>query len=150
MPDTSDTNATLATRVWHKWDTSDPSATQVLHERHEYDTNATRTTRVRHERKILILMMTQVKTYFHIPIFTTWQVKDYKERNNFILRTNFGNALFPRQNAFEKCTTKTELLLAKATWKSYTLDCSCKCPSRSGIVIYSNAFSFSIKTILCE
>ena len=36
-------------------------------------------------------------------------MKDYKERKNFILRTTFGNASFPCQNAFEKCTTKTEL-----------------------------------------
>ena len=40
----------------------------------------------------------------------------------------FGNALFPCQNAFKKCTTKTRLLMTKAISKSCTLDCSCKCP----------------------
>ena len=53
------------------------------------DTSATRTTRVRHEWKILTLITTRVKTYFHALIVTIWQVKDYKERNNFILRCTF-------------------------------------------------------------
>ena len=38
-------------------------------------------------------------------------MKDYKERNNFILRTTFSEM---SQNAFEKCTTKTELCNGKS------------------------------------
>ena len=38
MPDTSDTSATLATRVRHECDTS---ATRVQYKRHEWDTSAT-------------------------------------------------------------------------------------------------------------
>ena len=95
-----DTIATRATRLQHGCDTS---ATRVLHQRHECDTN-----------EILILITTRVKTYFHIPIFSMWQVKDYKERNNFILTTTFGTALFQCHNAFEKCTTKTELCNGKS------------------------------------
>ena len=57
---------------------------------------------------ILILITTRVKTYFHLPIFTMWQVKDCKEGNNFILSTTFENASFPWQNAIENCNTKTE------------------------------------------
>ena len=34
-------------------------------------------------------------------------MKDYKDRNNFILRT-FEKASFSCQNAFKKCTRKTE------------------------------------------
>ena len=34
-----------------------------------------------------------MKTYFHTPIFTISQVKDYKEKNNFILRTTFCKCL---------------------------------------------------------
>ena len=30
---------------------------------------------------------TQVKIYFQTPILAIWQMKDYKKRNNFILRT---------------------------------------------------------------
>ena len=77
---------TSATPARHEWNTSYTSATQV---RHECETSATRTARVRHEWKNLILITTLVKTYFHTLIFTIWQVKDYKERNNFILRTSF-------------------------------------------------------------
>ena len=107
MPDTSDTSATLATRMWHEWhewDTSDMSSTRVLHEQHECDTS----------EKFLILITKRVKIHFHIPMFTIWQVKDYKERNSFILSTAFGNASFPCQNGFENCTTKTELSNGKS------------------------------------
>ena len=63
----------------------DTSVTRVLHEQPECDTRV---------KKISILITTQVKTYFHIPILTIYQVK-YKEWNNFILSTAFGNASFP-------------------------------------------------------
>ena len=66
--------------------------TSARHERHECDTI----------EKILILITTRMKTYFHIPIFTMWQVKDYKERNNFILRTTFWKCLVP----MPKCAWK--------------------------------------------
>ena len=95
---------TRATRMQHEWDTSDTSAPWVLHERHECDTS----------EKTLILITTRVKPYFHIPIFTIWQVKDYKERNNFILSTTFGNASFPCQNVFQKFNTKSELCNGKS------------------------------------
>ena len=68
-------------------------------------------------------------------------MKDYKERNNFILSTTFGNALFPYQNLFEKFTTKTELFNGKLDIDDL---------ARSRIGTHSNAASFSIKTILCE
>ena len=84
---------TRARHQRHEWDTSDTNATRVLQERHECDTSATWTTRARQEWKSLILITTRVKTYFHTLILTIWQVKDYKERNNFILRTNFGKCL---------------------------------------------------------
>ena len=57
---------------------------------------------------------TPVKIYFHIPVFTIWQVKDFKERNNFILSTTFRSASFPFQNEFEKCTTKTGICNGKS------------------------------------
>ena len=64
-------------------------------------------------KKLLILITTRVKAYFLIPVFTMWQVKDYKERNNFILSTTFRNASFPCENEFEKCTTKTGICNGK-------------------------------------
>ena len=64
------------------------------------DTSATRTTQARHEWKILIT--TRLKTYFHTPIFTIWQMKDYKERHNFILGPAFCKCLIP----MSKCVWK--------------------------------------------
>ena len=74
------TSVTLAIRVRHE-------CTQVRHECYTNDTSATRA-------KNFDFAATRVKTYFHILIFTIWQVKDYKERNNFILRTTFWKCLF--------------------------------------------------------
>ena len=106
--------------------------TSARNERHEYDTGPTR---ARHEwrecntnvigalhehtsEKISILITTRLKRYFHIPIFFVWQVKDYKGEEQFILSTTFGNASFPCQNAFEKCTTKTRLCNGKSYIKN--------------------------------
>ena len=89
----------------------DTSATWVLHERLKCDTSATRTTRVWREQKILILIIRQGKTYFHTPIFTIWQVKDYKERNNFILRTTFWKCIVP----LPKCVSKVH----RKNWTLY-------------------------------
>ena len=119
----------------------------MRHERYKCNTSetrATRATRVLYEQykcdtseKFLILITARVKIYFHIPLFTIWQVKDYKERNNFILSTTFGNASFPCQNAFD-CTKmpliakiapqKLKFVMVKAISKSYMLDCNCKFP----------------------
>ena len=111
MSDTSDTSATLATLMRHEKPKCSTSKTRKTRVRHECYTNDTSATRVRHEcdtsEKLLILITARVKTYFHIHIFTIWQVKDYKEKNNFILSTTFRNASFPCQNEFEKCTTET-------------------------------------------
>ena len=81
------------------YNTSDTSATQVGNEQHERDTSVTRVLHEQPEcdtrvKKISILITTQVKTYFHIPILTIWQVK-YREWNNFVQSTAFGNASFP-------------------------------------------------------
>ena len=126
-----DTSETLATGVWHKCYTNDTSATRV-------------------KWKILILITTRLKTYFHTPIFTIWQVKYDKEGNTFIRRTIFWKYLVA---TFEKCTTKNwTFFMEKYISTSYTLDCSCTLMPLHGsrIVTHSNAASFSIKTILCE
>ena len=44
-------------------------------------------------------------------------MKDHKERDSFILRTNFWKCLVPSQNAFEKYTTKTELFNGKKLYQ---------------------------------
>ena len=40
-------------------------------------------------------------------------MEDNKQRNYFSLRTMFWKCLFPCYNAFEKCTTKTDLFNGK-------------------------------------
>ena len=85
------------TQVHRKCGTSKTSAIWVRHEPHNCDTSATQTVRVQHKWKTSISIMTQVKTYFHFPILTTWQMKDHKKRNNSILKVHsqiwdiFGN-----------------------------------------------------------
>ena len=107
-------NATLTTQVRHEKHECNTSETRVVHERHDCDMSATQMTRVWHESKILVLIATRVKLYFYILIFTKWQIKDYKERNNFILRTTFLHVLFPCRNAFKICTTKSWLFSSKS------------------------------------
>ena len=45
-------------------------------------------------------------------------MKDYKERNNFILTTTFWKYLVPIPKAFKKCTKKTELCNGKSYIKT--------------------------------
>ena len=127
MPGTSDTSVT---RMRHEWDTS---ATWMLHERDECDTSATRVLHQGHEcdtsEKILILIVTRVKTYFYTLIFTIWQSKRLQGEKQF----HYMNYLLEmlRSNAkirLKSAPPKLNLLMAKAISKRCTLDCSCKCP----------------------
>ena len=82
------------------------------HERHECNTNAIQTARVQDERgefRNFDFDKTHVTTYFHISILTIWQMKHYKEKDNFILRITFSKCLVPMPKLhFEKCIAKTE------------------------------------------
>ena len=102
----------------------------------------------RHEWHKCDTSTTQIKTYFHSPAFTIWQVKDYKERNNFILKTTFWKCLM----SMPKDTTKTELFNGKRyIRKLFTrFQLHVDALAQSNIVGHSNAASFRIKTILCE
>ena len=82
---------------------------------HEYQTRATR---VRHKQNECSTSATRVRHECYTND-TMWQVKDYKEWNDFILSTIFGNASFPCQNAFYKCTTKTGLCNGKSYIKKF-------------------------------
>ena len=72
VPDTRNTSATQTTPVWYKCNANNTSATQVRHKQHESKTSATRMTWVQHKSKILILITTQMKTYFHTPILAIY------------------------------------------------------------------------------
>ena len=81
MPGTSDTSATWATQILHKWNTS---ATRVHHKWHKYNASATQATRVQneqhdhHKRENCDFDNDTNEIYFHTPILATWQMKDYK------------------------------------------------------------------------
>ena len=87
------------TSASHERHDCDMSATWV---RHKCGTSITQTTRVQHEWKILILIATRLKTYFHTPILAMYQIKDYKERKIVVLRTTFWKCLVP----IPKCAWK--------------------------------------------
>ena len=55
-------------------------------------------------------------------------MKDYKKRNNFILRTTFWLLRSHAKMHLKSAPQKLNFVMAKAISKSYTLDCSCKCP----------------------
>ena len=88
--DTSDVSPAWVQHEHNEWNVN---VAHVLYERYEWAASATQTARVRHEWKVFILVTTRVKTYFHTPILAIWDMKDYKERNNFILRTTFWKCL---------------------------------------------------------
>ena len=108
---------TRVTRMQHECNTSDTNATRKPHECHtsatqvrcEYyanDTGVTRALHQQHESNTSENITTQVKTYFHTPIFTIRQVKDYKERKNFILRIAFWKCLVLMPKCFLKVYDK--------------------------------------------
>ena len=57
------------------------------------------------------------KFNFHAPILTIWQMKFTRRGTISFEELSFGNISFPCQNAFETCTTKTEL----CAWTIWTL-----------------------------
>ena len=84
---TYNTSETLMRHEQQECDTSDTLTTWARHECYTNDTSATRV-------KNFNFVTTRVKTYFHNLLFTIWQLKDYKERTNFILRTAFWKCIF--------------------------------------------------------
>ena len=116
VPDTNNTSTTRTTRMRHKCDMGDTSETRAIQVRHEWYTKDTSVTRVLHEQH-------KFDTYFHKHIFTSPPLALYLLYGKWkIIRRGkisfqelfFGNASFPCQNAFEKCTTKTELCKNKS------------------------------------
>ena len=122
------TSATIATRVRYEWDTSGTSATKVKHECYTYDTSATRTPRVRHEWKILILKTTRVKTFSHHYIYymasERLQGEEQFHSKNYLLEMSRFHAKMRLKHAPQKLN----FIMEKAISKSFTLNCSCKCP----------------------
>ena len=126
----------------------DTRATRERHEWHECDTSETWTTRVGHgcytktRVKNLIFDNDRSENMFshsYISYVANEKLQGeqgssrrdlnlLEERNNFILRTTFSKCLV----TMPRCTPqKLNFVMAKTITKSYTLDCSCKCPCTS-------------------
>ena len=141
MPDSSDTSAT---GMQQECNTNERQ--RVTWVQHTCDMSPARTTRLRHKWKILILITTRVKTYFHTPILTICQMKDYLEKNNFISRTTFWKCLLPMLKCIWKVHHKKRALkLQKLYHISYKLDIAANPSVHSLIGTHSSAASFSIR-----
>ena len=82
------TRAARATRVRHTWDTSDTSSTRMKNFDFDNDTS---------------------EDIFSHPYISYKANERLQGEEQFHSRNyRFGNASFPCQNVFEKCTTKTE------------------------------------------
>ena len=94
--------------------------TSARHERHEFNTSAERATRVQHECHTNGTCTTLVKNFdfdndtseniFWNPCIYYRQVKDYKERNNFVLRTTFWKCHVPMPKFVWKVHRKNWIL----------------------------------------
>ena len=83
--------------------TNDTSPIRGQHEQHECNMSETGATWVPHECNTNDMSVARVKNFdfdndtseniFSHPILAIWQMKDYKERTNFILRTTFWKCL---------------------------------------------------------
>ena len=136
MPDTSDTSATVATRMQYECDTSETRAIRVPYKCH---TSATRTTRVRHECYTNDTRATRVKSFdfdndtsknifSHLYIYyrasERLQGEEQIHTKNDLLEMSHFHAKMRWKSAPQKLIS----LMAKAISKSCTLDCTCKCP----------------------
>ena len=94
---------TTATRVLHECDTS---ATRTKRVRHECYTNDTSAIRV---KNFVFDNETNEENIFSHPYISYVANERLQEKNNFIRKTTFWKCMVSMPNAFEKCTTKTEL-----------------------------------------
>ena len=98
--DTNDTSATRAVRLHRKCDRSVTRITRVQQERCMNDTSATRVKKFDFDNK----------TSENTLILVVWQMKDYKEKNSFILRTTFWKCLSPMPKCIWKVHRKNWIL----------------------------------------
>ena len=125
-------------------DASKTSATRLRHNQYECNTSATWTTQV-------ILITTRVNTYFQAPICTIRQVNEYKERNNFILRTTFWECLVPMSKCVWKVRHKNSPLQLQTSYQKVIYHIvAANAYRRPCIVAHTNTASFLIRTLIYE
>ena len=122
MPDTSDTSATLATRVQHEQHKCDTSATQVQHECDTNDTSATRVKNIDFDNDTSKNIISH--PYIYYMASERLQGEEQFHSKNYLLEMSRFHAKMRLKSAPQKLN----FLMAKAISKRCTLDCSCKCP----------------------
>ena len=115
MPHRSDTSAIQATRVWHVWDTS---GTRLLHERPKYDTSENFDFDNDTSENIFS------QPYINYMAIERLQGEEQFYSKNYLLEIPLSHAKISLKSAPQKLN----FLMVKAISKSYTLDCSWKCP----------------------
>ena len=91
------------------------------------DTSDTNTTRVRHEWKILNLITNEnIFSQSHISYMTNERLQGEEQfhSKNYLLEMPCSHA----KMRLKRAPQKLNFAMAEAISKSYTLDCSCKCP----------------------
>ena len=122
MSDTSDTSATLATRMQHEYDTSDTTTTRVRHESYTNDTSATRVKNFDFDNDM-------GKNIFSHPYIYYKESEKLQGQEQFHTKNYLSKmSCFYAKMHLKSAPKKLNFLMAKAISKSCTLDCSCKCP----------------------
>ena len=92
MPDTSETITKRATRARHEWDKSKSSATEVRHKCYTNDTTAAQVNNFEFYNDTNKNIISHAYIYFMAKIK---EIKDHKDKNNFIVRTTFWKCFVP-------------------------------------------------------
>ena len=122
MPDTSDTSATLATRMRHECDTSPTRTTRVWHESCKNDTSATRVKNFDFDSD------TSKNMFLHHNIYYIAREKLQGEEQFHSMNYLLEMPCFHAKMRLKSAPQKLDFLMTKAISKSCTLDCSCKFP----------------------
>ena len=110
-----DTSGTRITQVWHQCYTTNMRATRVRNECYTNDTSATWLKNLNFDSEAF-------ENIFYTTILAIWLMKDYKETNNFILRTTFWKCIVPMRKSVWKLHPKTKLYNRKSYIKNlYTV-----------------------------
>ena len=121
MSDTSDTSATLATRMQHEYDTSDTTTTRVRHESYTNDTSATRVKNFDFDNDTSKNIFSH--PYIYYMASERLQGEEQFHSRNYLLEMPLSHAKMRLKSAPQKLT----FLMAKTISKRCTLDCTCKC-----------------------
>ena len=121
VPDLSDTSVTRTTRVRHKCGTSATQTTRVRHECYMND-SATRVKNFDFDNGMIENIFSH--SYISYMVKERLQGGEQFHSKNFLLE-------MPRSHAkihLKSAPLKINFVMAKAISKSYTPNCSCKCP----------------------